>query len=216
MLVSFVIQQLTTITDFIAEEEAVRQLRLSAYYGGSLLSKFSRRDEEGVAISRALMEDGDTLVFIKYPGNTTYVDRTGFIHPDFHRVHSSKLIATGSEKFKKLLTDEWTQHRSTKRVGLLGKLPPGVKYILDLTPPDEGDEAIELTSELSCSNGLRSWFLSGDRLNVPDLLVGGSDDVLTPILSPPETSSRSNVSSILATEPDSKIDCNAQLRQTLE
>jgi len=48
---------------------------------------------------------------------------------------------------------------------------------LNLTPPDEGDEAVNLTAELYCSVGVCNWFPAGQRCKVPSDIYGGKDDV---------------------------------------
>jgi hypothetical protein len=142
--------------------------------------ELAKRDREAVAYSKALLVEGDTLVYISYPGDSKCFDSTGFeISPSPHRVHSKRLLDTGSKIFEKLLGPT-NQHRTIRRKKLFGNLPYGVKYVLDLTPPDEGDEAVELTSELSCSLGVRLWYKSADLCGVSNNLVGGEDEVLDP------------------------------------
>ncbi|KAK8080720.1 hypothetical protein PG997_008538 [Apiospora hydei] len=55
-------------------------------------------------------------------------------------------------------------------------LPEGVKYILNLTPPDMGDDLAALVTILSVPESVRSWWQSGLRLNVKRSLVSGHDD----------------------------------------
>jgi hypothetical protein len=142
------------------------------------------RDRNAIAYSKSLLNEGDTMVFITYPGNSKLYDPTGFpLTSKTHLVHSEKLLATGSKMFEDLLSD-WRQHRMRKRKGYQNGLPEGIKYILDLTPPDEGDEAVDLTSELSCSLGIRHWYSMENRCCVPHNLVGGKDEVTKPIFSP--------------------------------
>ena len=141
------------------------------------------RDNESIEYTKSLLEEGDTLVFIKYPGDISVYDPTGsHLKPQTHRVHSEKLLSTGSAKFAKLLSDDWKQHLMRKRNGFLNKeaLPRGVAYVLDLTPPDEGDEAVDLISDLSCSAGIRNWYSSMKRCGVHKKLVGGKDDICQP------------------------------------
>lgn len=141
------------------------------------------RDQNAIAYTRSLLEEGDTLVYIDYPGNSLLYDPTGFqLVSKAHRVHSEKLLATGSAKFTKLLLDEWKQHRMRKARGFLNKraLPPGIQYVLDLTPPDEGDDALELTTSLSCSLGIRNWYLAEKLCGVHHSIVAGKDEVAKP------------------------------------
>ncbi|KAE8447202.1 hypothetical protein EG329_011033 [Mollisiaceae sp. DMI_Dod_QoI] len=138
--------------------------------------KLSARDANAVNYSKSLMEEGDTLVIIRYPNNRKIYDATGFEIRDRHRVHSEKLLATGSTKFEKWLHDDWYQHRAKRRNGLINNMPAGVEYVLDLTPPEEGDEALELTAELSCPTGILLWRNSTVRCAVSKNLVGGKDE----------------------------------------
>lgn len=140
----------------------------------------AKRDREAVAYSKALLVKGDTLVYITYPGDSKCFDSTGFeISGSPHRVHSSRLLATGSKIFAKLLSPT-NQYRIVRRKKLVGNLPTGIKYVLDLTPPDEGDEAVQLTSELSCSLGIRLWYTAAQRCGISHILVGGQDEVMDP------------------------------------
>ncbi|KAH8594474.1 hypothetical protein B0O99DRAFT_178743 [Bisporella sp. PMI_857] len=155
------------------------------------IAELYSRDWSGIEFSRSLLNTGDTLVFIKHPGGKAVYDPSGYhLKNEKHIVHSDKLLATGSSKFKKLLQDDWKQHLMRKRNGYLNKeaLPTGIKFVLDLTPPDEGDEAVDLISELSCSPGIRNWYTSQRRCGVHESLVGGRDEVskLKTPLSPSE------------------------------
>lgn len=144
------------------------------------IEDLAKRDREAVAYSKALLVEGDTLVYITYPGESKCFDSTGFeISAAPHRVHSSRLLATGSKIFAKLLSPT-NQYRIVRRKKLAGNLPPGIKYVLDLTPPDEGDEAVELTSELSCSLGIRLWYTAAQRCGISHNLVGGEDEIMDP------------------------------------
>jgi hypothetical protein len=131
------------------------------------------------------LEAGDTLVYIKLPSDELLLDATGIpVTSKPHRVHSSKLLATGSAKFRELLSNEIKQRRMRARNGFASKatLPPGIKYVLDLTPPDEGDEAVLLISELSCSAGICHWYTSEQRCGTHHDRVGGKDEVTKPVL----------------------------------
>ena len=70
------------------------------------------------------------------------------------------------------------QYRVLRRRKLVGKLPQGVKYVLDLSAPGEGDDAALLLSSLSCSQGLRRWHLSQKLWAVSYQLVGGQEEYL--------------------------------------
>ena len=160
-------------------ESPPSQARLSNYTPNETMSPLTEddllaRDKSAIEYTKSLLNSGDTLVFIKYPGEV--YDPTGFsLHNENRRVNSEKLLATGSAKFAKLLQDDWKQHLMRKRNGYLNPntLPTGIKYVLDLTPPDEGEEAVDLISSLSCSVGVRSWYSAQTRCGVSATLVGG-------------------------------------------
>lgn len=142
---------------------------------------------QSVNYTKSLLEDGDTLVFIKYPNDQKVYDATGFEIRTRHRVHSEKLLATGSSKFAEMLNDEWHQHRIQRRHGLIGGLPTGIKYVLDLTPAEEGDEALQLTAELSCPTGILLWHHAAGRVGISETLVGGKDETNVPSWSKEES-----------------------------
>ena len=76
------------------------------------------------------------------------------------------------------------QYRVIRRRGLVNRLPPEIKYVLDLTPPNEGDEAMVLVSELSCSEGVRNWVRGCKRWNISKALIGGYDDYAAQLQDP--------------------------------
>lgn len=138
----------------------------------------SERDRKAIAYTKdsALLE-GDVLVVIKYPNGQPGFDANGFQLQELLRVHSHKLRATNSVVFIKKLEDKWLLHRAAKRAGvLMNTLPEGIDYVIDLTPPEEGDDALELTANLCCSPGIRSWHTAQSRLGVAKTLVGGKDE----------------------------------------
>jgi hypothetical protein len=132
----------------------------------------SERDQYAIEYTKhSALLTGDTLVIIKYPNGQPAFDAYGFQLKDLHRVRSDKLLATGSKVFKEKLENEWLQHRAAKKAGVLNNLPAGIRYIIDLTPPEEGDDALQLTAELCCSEGIREWYTSQFRLGVARNLV---------------------------------------------
>ena len=70
------------------------------------------------------------------------------------------------------------QFRTIRRRKLTAKLrdQPTVKYVIDLTPPSEGEDAVYLTTELCCSTGVRLWHQASDIWSVSKGLVGGRED----------------------------------------
>jgi len=86
-----------------------------------------------------------------------------------------KFLALHSPYFDKAFGPT-NQHRVLRRRGLVNNLPEGIKYVLDLTPPVEGEDAVYLMTELCCSLGVRRWYQAGKRWNVSEHLVGGPDE----------------------------------------
>lgn len=77
-----------------------------------------------------------------------------------------------------------SQYRVRRRRGLVNRLPPEIKYVLDLTPPNEGEEAMVLVSDLSCSEGIRNWVRGCKRWNISKALIGGHDDYAAQLQDP--------------------------------
>lgn len=147
------------------------------------------RDANAIQYTKSQLNEGDTLVFVRFPNGRPVYDATGFRLSDMHRVHSDKLKAA-SPIFKEALENDWTQHRCRRRNKLLHSLPDGIRYVLDLTPPEEGDDALALTAELSCSLGIRRWYKSEHtRVASAHGLVGGKDEtIINPDLKDDKTS----------------------------
>ncbi|KAI9801794.1 MAG: hypothetical protein M1825_003167 [Sarcosagium campestre] len=115
--------------------------------------------------------DGDTLIFIDPPSRVEVGDPSYVRFKAPLRIHSERLLATQSKVFKDLLSPT-RQYRLTRRRNCW-PLPPGIKFVLDLTPPEEGDDAVELTSNLCCPMGVRKWYKSSTRFRVAEALVCG-------------------------------------------
>lgn len=124
-----------------------------------------------------LLDNADTLVFIDSaprPSTSSVLPASREYIP--HRVHSQKLLETDSSFFKELFNPR-TQARIVKRRGLTGGLTNGLKYVIDLTPPTEGEEAVITITELSCPLGIRTWTRCQNRWCLPASCVGGQDEV---------------------------------------
>ncbi|KAJ4270321.1 hypothetical protein NW762_002000 [Fusarium torreyae] len=127
------------------------------------------------------LSQGDTLVFIDYPvhhkGVLNHTDCHGIIYKSQQfRVHSSKLLETGSSKFADMLGPTY-QFRIQRRRKMVNKMPEGIKYLLDLTPPSEGDDLVFQMTELSLTPGIIKWWSSSLMNDVDPWLVCGHDDV---------------------------------------
>ena len=122
---------------------------------------------------------GDTWIFIDPPAKQpeqTRVDyeeyRRKFEQP--YRMDSARL-SQASPFFRDRLAPS-AQYRILRRRRLVGQLPPEIKYVLDLTPPSEGDDAVYLTASLCCPEGVRFWYQAGDIWQISDLVVGGHEE----------------------------------------
>ncbi|KAJ5120925.1 uncharacterized protein N7515_010313 [Penicillium bovifimosum] len=122
-----------------------------------------------------LLHGADTLVFVD-PPETVRAKLPPHISIVPHRVHSEKLLATGSAYFKRLF-DPKIQTRVKKRRGLTGTLPDGVQYVLDLTPPMLDEDALIFVTQLSCPMSIRAWALQQSTWNLPLSCVGGQEDM---------------------------------------
>lgn len=145
-------------------------------------------------------DDGDTWVFIdpsaKQPEQTdlmyhAYVQR----YEKPLSIRSATLTKLQSSFFNERLGSSF-QYRTIRRRGLKNRLPPQIKYVLDLTPPTEGDEAAWLMSELCCVEGVRSWSQAGARWKVSKTLVGGHDEFTSPTAEAGNTSQPPEVSPV--------------------
>ncbi|KAL2009374.1 hypothetical protein VTN00DRAFT_7568 [Thermoascus crustaceus] len=127
-----------------------------------------------------LLDDGDTLVYIEPApqsepeGTSPSTASKSYTAP--HRVRSQSLLGTGSEFFRRMFEPRY-QTRVLRRRGLTGNFPKGIKYILDLTPPSEGDDAVIFMTELSCPMGVRIWAQSQQRWQLPLSCVGGQEEI---------------------------------------
>ncbi|KAM5373706.1 hypothetical protein ACJZ2D_006877 [Fusarium nematophilum] len=127
------------------------------------------------------LTQGDTLVFVDFPVQKKGILNRGDCHDivyksQQYRVHSSKLLDTGSPKFAEMLGPTY-QFRIQRRRKLVNKLPEGVKYVLDLTPASEGDELVFQVTELSLTPGIIKWWSSAFIHSVDSWLVSGHDDI---------------------------------------
>ena len=128
--------------------------------------------------------DADALVVIGVPPqqcdqseNAYAAVERHFARP--HKIHSENLIKLGSAKFTELLgaTSQFRTERRLRNEGFLpGGKPSGIKYLLDLRPPTEDDEASFLLTDLSCSGGVLTWFKAQEKYGIPQTIVCGQDD----------------------------------------
>jgi hypothetical protein len=125
---------------------------------------------------------GDTFVFIDPPPQQPEQDDESY--KSYIARHQVPMLLR-KEVFTKLGSSYFenafgptNQHRVVRRRGLVGKLPDNVKYVIDLTPPTEGDQAVYLTTELCCSEGVRKWCQASNRWGVSQNLVAGQEEYM--------------------------------------
>ncbi|KAJ5195695.1 hypothetical protein N7449_006174 [Penicillium cf. viridicatum] len=123
-----------------------------------------------------LLHGADTMVFID-PSPESIRSKLPLSPQTVpHRIHSEKLLATGSAYFKQLFNPQM-QTRVRKRRGLAGKLPDGIRYVLDLTPPTLEEDAVIFLTELSCPMSIRTWASKQHMWSLPWSCVGGQVDL---------------------------------------
>lgn len=119
------------------EKDSIRNLERMAREEDRLAQQIlNDRDARSVLYSKSLLVEGDTLVFIRFLNDQQVYDAAGFLIRDQHIVHRQKLLDTGSEQFIRQLTSPNIQYRLKRSLGVVNKLPSGVSYVLDLTPPE--------------------------------------------------------------------------------
>ena len=128
--------------------------------------------------------DGDTFVFIDPPDQQPEQDDESYERCTARynkpmRVKKDFLMEYGASYFEKMFEATY-QYRTLRRRGLVGKLPHHVKYVVDLTPPMDGDQAAYLMTELCCSEGVRNWYQATRRWGVSKSLVAGQDEYMRP------------------------------------
>ncbi|OGM49229.1 hypothetical protein ABOM_004115 [Aspergillus bombycis] len=140
-----------------------------------------------------LLGDADTLLYIDPPPQkpcASVLPRSPGSIP--HRIHSQKLLDTGSDYFKDLFQPR-AQARAISRRGLEGKLTNGIKYVIDITPPTVEDDAVIFLTELSCPLGIRNWDNTTTAWwDLAPARVGGEDQ-----FEPPESKLESTSASIV-------------------
>ncbi|GKT45596.1 uncharacterized protein ColSpa_05777 [Colletotrichum spaethianum] len=126
------------------------------------------------------LHEGDTLIFIDFPVPSRPSETVDCYFYAWNsvqfRMHSEKLLGTGSSKFAEMLNPTY-QFRIQRRRKLVNRLPEGIKYVLDLTPPSEGDELVFQMTEVSLTPGIINWWTAYDKHGVDDFVVSGHDDI---------------------------------------
>ena len=124
--------------------------------------------------------DGDTYLFIdpapQQPEQTYEMYRQCVKRYEKPIViRSSILRDLKSDFFNGCLDSATYQFRVCRRRGLV-PLPDGIEFVVDLTPPADGDEAAWLMTELCCVEGVKKWYQGHSRWCISNTLIGGQDD----------------------------------------
>ncbi|CAH0048841.1 unnamed protein product [Clonostachys solani] len=135
-----------------------------------------------VLYANLTLNQGDTLVYVDIPSlpeDQRKKTTCGGILPASQHflVHSSNLFALLDSKFPQMLDNAIYQARVKRRRKPTEDLLKGVKYLLDLTPPVEGDDLVFQISELSLTPGIIKWWSAKALFAIEQDLVTGHDDV---------------------------------------
>ncbi|KAL2438316.1 hypothetical protein ABEF95_006589 [Exophiala dermatitidis] len=139
--------------------------------------------------------DGDTVLFVGAPPQMPEQSdkEYEYVKAHFERVHvvrSTTLKLTG--KYSKFTADDLLGPKSARverklrKLGVLTALEEKkgrkFKYHIDLRPADEGEEAIVLLTELTCTKGVLTWHQAAKKYAVSPCLVLGIDSYGMPSL----------------------------------
>ncbi|ORY65370.1 uncharacterized protein BCR38DRAFT_196132 [Pseudomassariella vexata] len=118
---------------------------------------------------------GDTLMFMEFPKNYRNCNCHEWVSTKF-LMHKKNLDKTGSAFLEELLSPR-KQKSTLHRLHLTeADLPPGVDYIINLTPASEGDDVASQLVDLSLPTSVSEWWQSKERFYVSRFRVSGHDD----------------------------------------
>lgn len=124
------------------------------------------------------LRTGDTLIVLASPHDRQIYDAAGLPLSQVNeiRVESQRLRDCHSPILDDCLSYE-SQLRCRRRAGFIrNPVPPGVKYIVRLKPPGEGDVLVDLMSRLYAPRGIVHWSCHAKDFSVPKQFVSGADD----------------------------------------
>ena len=152
--------------------------------------------------------DGDTYIYIDPPPKQPEQDSTSYsiYHSQAELpmvMKSLRLLSLNSSIISKAM-GATEQHRVLRRRGLVGRLPPHIKFVIDLTPATEGDNAAHLLSELYCPDGVRKWFIAAKLWNISTNLIGGQDERIVKIAKSEHPSESLDDALLQVSDPDEK------------
>lgn len=135
-----------------------------------------------------LKPGADTLIYIGPPPRAPGQSKTDYLYIEqvfslLHRVRSQTLRDLDSSAFDRLLgpKSERTRRRFGKEGVLTGSITEGIKYYIDLRPAEEGDEAVELITDLTCTKGILNWYKAKAKYSIAPTIVCGRDDFVSPL-----------------------------------
>lgn len=116
---------------------------------------------------------GSVLAIVNFPENAGR-DCNGFV--DFGQVYQirldyERLMSLGSTKIANMLQPR--KQARYRRLLSIDVLPAGIDYVLDFTPPSEGEESAELTASLWLPYSTQIWWMAG-YYKPSDLLKSGA------------------------------------------
>ncbi|KAH8912378.1 hypothetical protein BR93DRAFT_75234 [Coniochaeta sp. PMI_546] len=140
------------VTINFAAEEAMRR-HLGELMAIQQLSVPNRRDEQS--------KNGSILAVVNFPEcpGQDCNGMTGFGKVYQIRLDYERVIATGSTKIMDMLQPK--KQERFRRLLRMDTLPDGIDYVLDFTPPLEGEECSELTASLWLPASTKIWWMSG-------------------------------------------------------
>ena len=132
--------------------------------------------------------DADTLIFIGPPPRAPNQSKTDYQYIEQimntpYLINSRTLKDLGSAAFDVLLgpKSERTRRRFGKEGLLAGVNTEGISYYIDLRPAEEGDEAVELITDLTCTRGILNWYKAKSKYSIAPTLICGRDDFVSPL-----------------------------------
>lgn len=165
---------------------------------------------------------GDTAIYMGAPPRMPEQSESDYddIVNHFEQIHvvqsaNLRLMGEGSRFTDDDLLNPTKSFRAERRLRKLGVLlkPEATrggkfKYYIDLRPPEEGEEAVLLVTQLTCTKGVLSWHLASDHYRLDPEVVMGHDEfgVLSPSMAVPSPE--------IITNPNDDATTSAQPNQT--
>lgn len=188
----------THVTEDARDEDYIRALELSREEFNRKLwkNRIQQNKDREVSMFLSLSNvftplstpDADTLIYIGPPPRAPGQSRAEYQYVEerfstLYRMHSQALKDVGSSVFDRLLgpKSERTRRRFGKDGILTGANTEGIKYYIDLRPAEEGDEAVELITDLTCTQGILNWHKAKNKYSIAPTMVCGRDDFASPL-----------------------------------